>query len=120
MEMCGTIAEMKRFIKTYRLQCDSIPEIAGVLDEFVLRIGADLKFNKRRVKTGPLLNALVLWFMSLPEDERRRLAFDSVANLEAFMAGEGCPAIPLPSNGETGPIAVAEPLSDSTLRRKSS
>lgn len=108
MEMRARIAGMRRFDKTYRLQGDSLQAIAGALDEFAVRIAGEIKYKKRKIKSGPFLNALVLWFLSHDEAERKRIAKDAVARLEAFMAGEDgeSPRADLPA---PSPVAHSRP-----------
>lgn len=77
---------MRRFTTTYRLQGLSIPEIAGEFEETTVRLGRTHNFNGRKLKPGPLLNALVLRFLEMTEEERARIAGESLAKLEMKLA----------------------------------
>lgn len=77
---------MRSFTSTYRLQGLSVPEIAGEFEEATLRVGRRFQFNGKKLKPGPLLNAIVLWYLRLPEDERVRFSGEWIARLEESLA----------------------------------
>jgi hypothetical protein len=78
---------MRSLNKESRLQADSVDEIAG---EFAARAQAigrrKVKFGRRNVSGGPLLNALALSFLQLDAETQRRYAEMLIARLEVFMA----------------------------------
>jgi hypothetical protein len=102
---------MRRFGKTYRLQADSVPEVAGDFEKAVLRLAHDVRFQGRKLRPGPALNALVLWFVELPEAERERVARDAIRRLEAVM--DDAPVIPAPAPADS---PIGQPYDPDTAR----
>lgn len=65
------------------------PSIAELKDGFVTltnRIGRRLKFRGRKLRNGPLLNAIVLHYMLLPEQEQLEIAERYLRKYEALLA----------------------------------
>jgi hypothetical protein len=84
--MACRMGRMRTFTSDYRLQGFSTREIAESWEDAATRVGRRFKFDGRKVKPGPLLNALVLWYLGLDEAARLRLAGHALANLEVFLA----------------------------------
>ncbi len=76
---------MKMFRKTYRLQADSIKEIGGAYEESAVRVSHAVRFRGNKLRPGPLLNALVLAFVEMTEEEQERVAQLAVKRLEDVM-----------------------------------
>jgi hypothetical protein len=75
--------------RTWRLQADSAREIALAFEHAALDL-AHLKFRGRKLRPGPLLNALVLAWCDLPPSERERFAVTAIARLDSVLSsGEG-------------------------------
>lgn len=79
---------MRAFQKNARIQSDSTPEIQRAWEMVALALSGETKFQGRKLRPGPLLSALVLWFTRLAPEERARIGRDAVRALEAHMAGE--------------------------------
>ena len=80
------MAGMRTLEKEFRLQADSVQDIAGEFALLAAKIGQELKFGRRRMQAGPLLNAIVLRFLRMPEPERQRFAVSAIKELEVFLA----------------------------------
>ncbi len=76
----------KNFGREYRLQADSYFEVRNKFDLSVLSLAREVRFQGRKLRGGPLLNALVLWFASLDHDEQVAKAKEALAILERDMA----------------------------------
>jgi hypothetical protein len=83
---------MRALSHTHRLSALSIPEVREAIDLLTLVYARKRKFHGHTLKTGPLLNAIVLQFLDLPEAERQRFAFEGLSKLEALLADEAPPA----------------------------
>lgn len=86
--MIARIAIMRKFEKAFRLQADSCEEIAAEFSEVAAKLGRRIKFDRYKLRPGPLLNALVLEFLLLSEEQREIRADVVMARLEAFMRGD--------------------------------
>jgi hypothetical protein len=76
----------------HRLQGFSLPEVVGDFEQESIRLSRSMTVNGRRLKPGPLINALVIEFLSLPADSRTVMAARGLAKLEHMMAvGKGIP-----------------------------
>ena len=82
------MSAMRRLDKENRLQGYSHPDISGELEAYIARLGGKIKYNGNKLRPGPLLNAIVLWFLEHSEEERTSLATRMVERLEHFMAGD--------------------------------
>lgn len=109
----ATMPVMRKLAKEYRLQADSIGEITDAFDAAVKKLVRThgLTFGARnfKLRPGPLLNALILWFVELPEEQRRKLAVDSVARLERFLAESVEEAIGEAGGGTFAQVEVKPP-----------
>jgi hypothetical protein len=68
-----------------RLSANSLPEITEALTHLAQQYGRDYRFGGRRIKMGPLLNAITLHFLLLDDGERRAIVERAVPALEALL-----------------------------------
>lgn len=78
--------DMRRLTAAYRLQGLSTREIVGAFEDFAYALAREHKFNGRKLKAGPLLNAIVLRFLEMPEEARASYAVKALKHLEEFLA----------------------------------
>ena len=79
---------MERFKKTFRLQADSVEGIAAEFAEAAELVGRKVRFGRRKVKPGPLLNAIALHFVRMDALEREAFAIRAITEMEAFLEAE--------------------------------
>lgn len=84
--MNAKISEMRTLSTEHRLQALSVAEIREAMEEFELKLARRHKFQGRKLKLGPILNAIVLEFMSLPDDEQEKVAVRGLVKLEVMLA----------------------------------
>jgi hypothetical protein len=82
------IRAMRSLTSTHRLQALSVPEITDEIERLVMRYGREVKFQGRKLRPGPLLNAIVLHFIRLPEAEQAHIIAGAVRELEALLADD--------------------------------
>jgi hypothetical protein len=82
MKMAG----MRPLTSDNRLQALSVPEITEAFEDAAVAISRVHEFNGRKLKPGPLLNAIVLRFLEMDEGERGAFAGESLARLELLLA----------------------------------
>lgn len=97
----------------YRLQGYSTEELVNAWELRATGICHGRKLNGRKLKPGPLLNALVLWFMSLDSAERTRIVDKALPMLEEHLTNRPDP----PAEEETPP-RPAVPVVNSAPKRK--
>jgi len=89
--------------KSHSLIAPSIEEIHGALvHEAAPRIGRRAKFRGRKLYPGPLLNAIVLHFLSLPHSRQQEIAQEYLARYEALLRRDepaGGVGVDAPANG---------------------
>lgn len=68
-----------------KIQAHSIAEIKDGFDADSKRLARRVKFRSRKLRPGPLLNAVVLHYLSLAEQERERIATDFLAVYETLL-----------------------------------
>lgn len=73
----------------FRLTANSVREITDALDALARRYGPEFKFQGRKLKAGPLLNAIALHFLLLPEAERTAILERSIPKLEKILESDG-------------------------------
>lgn len=76
----------RELTEEYKIQSASLPEIKDGLTAAANRITRDMKFRDRKLRPGPLLNALVAHFLSRGEDEQFRIARTGVKLLEEILS----------------------------------
>ncbi len=80
-----------------RIQTMSIPELVDGITLARMRLNRRaLKHHGRKLKDGPLINAIVAWFLSRPDDEQASIAADGLRRFESMLDGE--PSVP-PGDG---------------------
>lgn len=90
----------------YRLSTITIPDLADGLTKARMRLNLRaVKHQKRKLKDGPLLNALVAWFLAQSEDDQADVAIDGLTKYEAMLSGE----VHSPDNPRSGIAAGASP-----------
>jgi len=77
---------MKKFSKSYRLQSDSVAEITRAFEEATFKLSETLKFDGRKLRPGPLLNAIAVHFLHMSEADREEFGRFALAQLECFLA----------------------------------
>src|SRR5262245_19885370 len=77
---------MRALTRQHRLQALSVSEITDRFEDVAVAIGRVQAFQGRKAKAGPLLNAMVLWFLGLPEPAQLALATEYLARLEVLLA----------------------------------
>lgn len=70
-----------------RVQYPSIPELKDGFEDLTNRIArkAKLRFRGRKLRSGPLHNAVMLHFLTLPEDEQIEIAEEGLRRYEALL-----------------------------------
>lgn len=94
--MVRKITAMRSLSTSHRLQGFSLPEILRQWEGTCINLGAGVTVNGRKLKPGPMLNALVLAFIhDLSPEQQWDLARKGVERLEAMMANdEAAPGLP--------------------------
>lgn len=80
------MAGMRSLTRDHRLQALSVADITEPFEDAALALGRVYEFNGRKLKAGPLLNAVVLRFLEMSEAERSAFAAEYLARLEARLA----------------------------------
>jgi hypothetical protein len=70
----------------YKIQFPSIAELKDGLASLTNRIARRAKFRGRKMRPGPMMNALLVYFMTLPEDEQARIIEEGLKRYEALLA----------------------------------
>jgi hypothetical protein len=78
------MGNMRSLTYDFRLQALSLPEIVAAIEGAATDLGA-VKLNGRKLKAGPLINAIVLHFLSLDDAGREAMARAGVERLQALM-----------------------------------
>ena len=68
-----------------KVQAPSVAEIKDALAIAQKRLARKVSFRGRKMGLGPLLNAVVIHFLGLPEDEQERIATAGVARYEQLL-----------------------------------
>lgn len=75
-----------------RIQTPSIPDLADGLTTARMRLNRrGIQHRQRKLKDGPLINALVAWYLTQVEDEQARIATEGLRRFEAMLEGEQPP-----------------------------
>jgi hypothetical protein len=69
----------------HKIQFPSIAELKDGLAALTNRLARRLKFRGRKLKPGPVMNALLVHFMTLPEDEQARIIEGGLKRYEALL-----------------------------------
>src|SRR5208283_612602 len=85
--------DMREPSENEKLQAPSIPEIKDGLITETVRLARLVKFRGRKLRPGPLINAVLLHFLKMPAEERARIAQVGVAAYEALLGHEDVQAI---------------------------
>lgn len=73
---------------TNRIQFPSIPELKDGMTNTVNRLARKVKFRGRKLRPGPLMNALVLHYLTLPEEEQIAIAATSIERYESLLQSD--------------------------------
>ena len=79
---------MKKLGSEFRLQADSDEGVTKPFELAILHLPSALKFQGRKLRPGPFINALVCWWSRLPKKERERIAGEALAGLEGVLRSE--------------------------------
>lgn len=71
-----------------KIQVASIPEIKDGMTNVATRISRKVKFSNRKLRPGPLMNAVFVWFLTRTEDVQEEIAREYVAKLEAILEAD--------------------------------
>jgi hypothetical protein len=71
----------------FRLHANSTRELTEAFERLATRYGVQHPFKGRKLKTGPMLNVVVLHFLLLPEAERIALLERTIPELEKMLGG---------------------------------
>lgn len=66
-----------------RFQAESWPGIKDSFDHTTIDVGRSYRFQGRKLRPGPLLNALAVWFTKLDPSEQNRIAGEALHLLES-------------------------------------
>lgn len=80
---------MRNLTAKYRLNGHSIPEVTSGLEGACAELNSILRFNGRKLKPGPLLNAIVLQFINMSGEQQREFAKTGLRRLEALLEQDG-------------------------------
>lgn len=81
-----TIADMSRKLTDQdRIQTPSIPELKDGLEAVATRIARGVKFQGRKLRYGPMLNAIIAEFLRLSEDQQDAMVASGLQLLETLL-----------------------------------
>lgn len=115
----GIIAAMPREPDmANRIQGLSIPEIKDGLARVLLRVSRDVKFRERKLRAGPMLNAVVVHFLTLDEASQDAIVADGLKRFEELLSHDeprddlvspsaGDPPADPPGRGESRELPTA-------------
>lgn len=70
---------------SHKIQAQSVPETKDAFDAVAKQIARTVAFRGRKLRGGPLLNAIVIHFLGLTEAERENIAVEGLAIYEALL-----------------------------------
>jgi hypothetical protein len=83
-----TVGMSRKLSHDFRFVARTAPDLYDEMGHFVLRAaGAGLKFRGRKVGVEAALNAIVLDFLTKPEEERLALLRENLPRFEVAMGG---------------------------------
>lgn len=71
-----------------KIQTPSIPEVKHGIANAAMRLERKVKFNGRKLRPGPLMNAVFLWYLTQPEDVQEAIARKYVGKLEGILSAD--------------------------------
>lgn len=75
---------------TYKIQADSLRGLRRALRNEAERLSdLGLTYENRPIRPGPVLNAIVSWFLAQPEAERQRMTQEGLADFLTWREKEG-------------------------------
>jgi hypothetical protein len=77
---------MRALTRDHRLQALSVPDITEPFEDAAIALSRVFEFNGRKLKAGPLLNAIVMRFLEMSEKEQAEFAGEYLARLELLLA----------------------------------
>lgn len=84
-----TIAAMSRKLSNDdRIQTPSITELKDGLESVAQRIARRVKFQGRKLRYGPMLNAIVAEFLRLPEDQQDAMVESGLQLVETLLESD--------------------------------
>ena len=94
--------DMREPSENEKLQAPSIPEIKDGLITETVRLARLVKFRGRKLRPGPLINAVLLHFLKMPAEERARIAQVGVAAYEALLGHDDLQTIETDGDASSG------------------
>jgi hypothetical protein len=79
---------MRAMTKLFRLQANSLPEVVDGLAELERRFGYLLKPEGRKLKAGPILNAILVHFLELPSGRQEEILTAAFARIEELLESD--------------------------------
>lgn len=84
-----TIAGMSRKLSDQdRIQTPSIPELKDGLEAVATRIARGVKFQGRKLRYGPMLNAIIAEFLRLSEGQQDAMVESGLQLLETLLESD--------------------------------
>lgn len=85
-----------------KIQMSSVPEIKDGMVATATRLSRKVRFKNRKLRPGPLMNAVFLWYLTRPEETQEEIAREFVGRLEGILE-EDTPVVLTPDTSE--PVA---------------
>lgn len=103
-----------------RIQAPSIPEIKEGIVASAMRLGRSIKFRGRKLRPGPLINAVMLQFLTMPAADQERLAREYLARYEAILEHDDVQSLDVDPPGvcHVASVAVLDLTRDSHTKDK--
>ena len=97
-----------------RVQAPSIPEIKEGVVAAAMRLGRSIKFRRRKLRPGPLVNAVLLQFLTMPPNDQERISRDYLARYEAILEHDDVQSLDVDPPGvrPVASVAVLDLTSD--------
>lgn len=82
------IGMARKLTATNKIQALSIPEIQHGLVKAALDLESKVKFRRNKLKPGPLMNAIALWFLTRTPGAQEEIAREFIAKLEGILESD--------------------------------
>lgn len=77
---------MRSLTYKHRLQAQSVPEITEEIERLTMIHSRKFRFKNRRLKPGPVMNALAAVFIDLSAEEQEQILRRGLDRLEGILA----------------------------------
>lgn len=75
----------RKLVDSEKIQMPSVPEIKDGMASVATRLSRKVKFNQRKLRPGPLMNAVFLWYLTRPEETQEEIAREFIGTLEGIL-----------------------------------